>query len=269
MCRLLASLSETPHRLDDLADDQLSQFRAIANLHGDGWGVAWRDANHMVNRYRNAMSAAHDPFFSDYASSVASDAHLVHTRWASAGFPVLEANAHPFFAEGIAFAHNGFIRDSERLEAYLGDTDLGGEGLDTDSKRYFALVLERSRQTGSLEAGLVDAIAIIRDTCGVAGTNAMVLSEDQFICAHAWAGARVPIDLLADRAGGIEHLPPGHDENYYVLSTRRVNGVFQIASTGLVDGGWTALSGEGFVVVDRGSNHARFSPIDGGTSVTL
>jgi predicted glutamine amidotransferase len=269
MCRLLASLSVTPQRLDDVGDDQLAQFRQIAKLHGDGWGVAWRDGDGAVARYRSALSAADDSYFDEYAATSYSDAHLVHTRWASPGFPILEANAHPFFAEGTAFAHNGFIRHSERLEPFLGTTELGGEGLDTDSKRYFALVLERADQLGSLEAGLADAIAIIHDTCGVAGTNAMVLSANEFLCAHAWDGARVPYDLLSERAGGVEHLPLGHDENYYVLSTRRVGQVFQIASTGLVGGGWTSLPGEGIVKIERTSLTAQFTPLGSETSIVL
>ncbi len=260
MCRLLASLSASPQRLNDVGDDQLAQFRELGRLHGDGWGVAWRDEYGEVARYRSAYSAADDPDFDTIAASTVSDAHLVHTRWASLGFPVLEANAHPFFFEGIAFAHNGFIRHSERLDAFLTTTELGSEGLDTDSKRYFALVLERAHHLGSLEAGLADALTIIRQTCGVAGMNAMVLSKDEFLCAYAWEGARVPSDLLAERAGGAEHLPPGHDENYYVLSTRYVGETFQIASTGLVGSAWTPLPDEGMVRVKRSANKAQFMP---------
>lgn len=269
MCRLLASMSPTAHSLDSVGDDQLHQFQALTQLHGDGWGVAWRDTSGAVQRYRSAHRALDDPYFVEYSSEIASDAHLVHTRLASPGFRVLEANAHPFFAEGVAFAHNGTIGNSENLEAHFPATDLNGDGLDTDSKRYFALVLERAKRTGSLESGLAEAISIIRETCGVAGLNAMVLSRDEFLCAHAWQGAKVSRNMLVDRVGGAEYVPPGHDERYYLLSTRRVGDVFQIASTGLVGGAWEPLPEEGIVAVDRSSAQARFTALGASESSAL
>ncbi|GAB4373112.1 MAG: hypothetical protein Kow00128_22430 [Deltaproteobacteria bacterium] len=117
MCRMLAVAAARPVLLSPFLE-HLRRFCLHGHLverwerrpggnHPDGWGVAYRQENKTV-RIRGGLPAAKDPRLRRITAS--SDRFLGHVRYASETGPVSEENAHPFFVEGVALAHNGTIR---------------------------------------------------------------------------------------------------------------------------------------------------------------
>ena len=120
MCRLFAFVSPvTASARGELGADGMESLLSLARLHGDGWGRASvRAPGDAPIVTRSAISAAEDPDF-DAALATPCRAAVVHLRWATAGLPVNIRNAHPFEADGIAFAHNGTIKPRETLQGLL------------------------------------------------------------------------------------------------------------------------------------------------------
>jgi hypothetical protein len=253
MCRLLAYVTADGGTAQDAVGRQtLSDFRSLARLHGDGWGSAWVSASDPdgIAAYRSTASAAIDPAFATTAGEVSARAALFHLRWATPGLAVDPANTHPFVADGWALAHNGFVRDSDRLEELLPARHRRALRGTTDSERYFRLVLHCAEQTGDVLTGLQQAGQLIADLIGPVSLNAMLLSSSRLLVVQGLGGARPPVEQLLARAGHPDHLPLDHLEGYFGLAYREVGGTLTIASSGLPRNGWTPLRQDSVMDVD-------------------
>jgi len=164
MCRMMSMVGRVPD------DDALGQFRGLAaegNVlpgstcgHGDGWGFAAFRGGAPAFFEKSGRSATEDPRFplaGDALRAARPDTLLCHLRKASKG-SVDDVNAHPFLREGIAFCHNGGIRQSELIPVY----DLEPEG-GTDSERFFLNILGRlkSGEASTLRQAAEQAVAFV------------------------------------------------------------------------------------------------------------
>lgn len=133
VCRLLGIVGS-------VEADELLAFRPLAATglvpndsrgHGDGWGIV--TGPRLAYAGRSAASAHDDPGFEAAARKThGAPLAIAHLRKASAGAASVE-NSHPFIADGLAFCHNGTVKD------------LAAEG-QSDSRAIFDAIRERTRQ---------------------------------------------------------------------------------------------------------------------------
>jgi predicted glutamine amidotransferase len=120
----------------------------------DGTGVGWFDADGRPQVAKEPLAAYEDETFAREARELESTTFVAHVRYATTG--AIEArNTHPFEQHGRLFAHNGVVRDLDRLDRELGDAKALVKG-DTDSERLFALVTRGiDRNGGDVGAGIL------------------------------------------------------------------------------------------------------------------
>jgi predicted glutamine amidotransferase len=109
-----------------------------------------------------------------------------------------DLNTHPFVAGSVAFAHNGYLSPLSVLDELV--TEVGGrpsEG-DTDSERYFSLVLAALRDTGPVQA-LHQAATQIADAAEVVSLNCLLLTHDAL-----YASARYDEKVIAAEHGDLD-----------------------------------------------------------------
>lgn len=255
MCRLLAYASPVERTLADAVDPAtLKAFRSLSRLHGDGWGMAWAvggAADPLVQR--STMSAADDPEFERAATTIAARAGFLHLRWATTGIPVRPDNTHPFVGGGWAFAHNGFVRGAQTIERLLSDPNRNALTGETDSERYFRLVLQCADRAGDMVAGLQSAAEQIRDLSGAVSVNAMLLSSDRLLAVHGLSGAQPPLDDMLEVFPTVDHLPLDHLDAYFQLSCRVTGDTLVVTSSGTPRDGWTTQAPNTVLDVDLGT----------------
>jgi Glutamine amidotransferases class-II len=270
MCRLLAFASAGERSLEEaVGAGTLSAFRSLACVHGDGWGAAWTSADDPggVAAHRSTTSAADDPAFAAAGQRIRGRAGFLHLRWATAGIPVDPANTHPFVADGWAFAHNGFVRGSDRIPALLPARHRAALRGTTDSERYFRLVLHLAERTGDVVTGLQEAAALIAGIGGPVSINAVLLSPSRLLAVQGLTGARAPVDDLLAMVEHPDHLPQDHLDGYFHLAFRRTGDTLVVASSGLPRDGWTPLSPDSVLDVDLATGaEARHPLLPGGTA---
>jgi len=131
VCEVLAVAFMEPRPFADVTPWALALERLGSA--GEGWGVAWRDGDHVAG-YRKPIAMADDAAGLERISTVRSDHFLIHLRKPSEGFPPNLADTQPFVEEGgsFAFCHNGFLeqhtayRDAFANELYgQADSEVG------------------------------------------------------------------------------------------------------------------------------------------------
>ena len=155
------------------------------------------------------------------------DAALLHLRKASVNMANSDRNTHPFLAGSVAFAHNGYLSPTSALDELV--TEVGGrpsEG-DTDSERYFSLVLAGLRGNGPVQA-LHEAANRIADAAEVVSLNCLLLTHDAL-----YASARYDEKVIEAQDG---------DVRSYELRYRVTGDHVTVASSGWAQPApWTPL----------------------------
>jgi glutamine amidotransferase len=136
----------------------------------DGTGVGWFDEDGRPHVAKQPLAAYADRAFAREARELQSTTFVAHIRYATTG-AVEVRNTHPFEQRGRLFAHNGVVRDLERLEHELGD-ELALVRGDTDSERLFALVTrDTERAEGDVGAGITSAAKWVAEHLPVYAMN--------------------------------------------------------------------------------------------------
>ena len=177
MCRLLGVVSATARPLTELLRDDLEPFTALSSVHCDGWGVAHRDERGALTVRKEPRAARDSAAFQDALDQAHTDAALLHLRKASAGMVNTAANTHPFSADGIVFAHNGWVGDPPALDAALAEAGGPACGGSTDSERYFGLVVAAMRRVAP-EAALAAVAHRLHSELPVEALNCLLLTPD-------------------------------------------------------------------------------------------
>lgn len=250
MCRLLGVVSATPVSMAGaVGDDVLEDFVALTKIHGDGWGVASADRVGDTPVVQvSAGSALDDPQFDVAMHDRRSVAAMVHLRWATSGLAVQPQNSHPFFADGLAMAHNGSIKPMALLNDLLEPSIAASLHGSTDSERYFAVIRQHRRTATDLTEAVWRAVSRLRQIHPDASLNALVLGENQMIVVHAHARSR----LLAEDIEEISatDLPAEHLEDYFALRIARPSpGIVVVGSTGFGDLKWEPLAPESVTTI--------------------
>jgi predicted glutamine amidotransferase len=115
MCRWLAYSGEpmllshvlyTP--VHSLIDQSLHSKLGAETTNGDGFGVAWYDAEPVPGVFRSTEPAWNDQNLHELAAHVSSPLFFAHIR-AAIGSSVQQTNCHPFRYGRWLFMHNGYI----------------------------------------------------------------------------------------------------------------------------------------------------------------
>ena len=136
MCRLLGMVARTPTDLDTQLAQELPLFvglstsTATAGASAIGRPTAGSRSARSRSGPRTARSSR------AAVAGTASDVALLHIRQASPGMPLTVANTHPFLADGLAFAHNGYAWPTATLDDLIAERGAPLPVGDTDSERY-------------------------------------------------------------------------------------------------------------------------------------
>ena len=192
MCRLYGFRATEPTRVEcSLVHAQnalMAQSREDREglTHGHGWGVAEHpDGVPFVEK--QAWAAYHGEHFKKTAARVYARTVVAHVRRATVGAPSLE-NTHPFVHGAWLFAHNGTVRNFDRVRERLlpaldplHRNEIRGT---TDSEhlfRYLLTLWQRNPQVSLLETlrvGLRQVVAWSREVDPDAAVSLNVLLTD-------------------------------------------------------------------------------------------
>jgi len=254
VCRLFGYVATHPTTVEaTLGTRVLEQFSRLSRLHGDGWGTAWFDPEaprELGQRtYRSPRPAHSDPAFAQQTGTEPSRARIVHLRWASPGLRVRSENTHPFFVDGMSFAHNGSLMPPATVEQLLEPESVASLVGATDSERYFALVRQELRRCGGdTVVAVARSVRMLRARFPIASLNALVLSSDELVVVHANSIEDAPTPEQLPTGG---RTPPDHLDAYYLMRWRfTAGGTLAVTSSGLPDDGWVPFPDNSITRVD-------------------
>lgn len=265
MCRLFAFVApERSTARQELRGAGLESLLSLARLHGDGWGWAGIDDIGAAPEVRkSALSAVSDADF-ETAIDAPSHAAMVHLRWATAGLPVNMDNAHPFQADGMAFAHNGTIKPLDEIRALLSPASVETLKGTTDSEMYFALIREQVALGLSVHEAAVHVVRRLREHFPAASLNALLIDGEELIVVHASATSVLTADDRGRMGALAAELPSAHNEDYFALRWRQSpDGTIAVSSTGVAGSDWMALPAESVTAIrldDRSHETTELAP---------
>ena len=179
MCRLFgmtagtAAVGATFWLLD--APDSL-QVQSRRNV--DGSGIGFFDPIGKPVLDKQPEPAFADEEFIRGAKQAVSTTFVAHVRWATTGGRTV-ANTHPFAMQGRIMAHNGGFGEVAHLDYQLGPYRKLVQG-DTDSERYFALIIQQiDTHGGDVGAGITAAARWIGERLPVSSLNAVVAAPGE------------------------------------------------------------------------------------------
>ena len=195
MCRLYGFCANEPTKVEcTLVHAQnalVAQSRSdlSGKTHSEGWGVVtFDDVGPQVER--QAWAAYHGEHFHRAASRIYADIVIAHVRRATVGGAEIN-NTHPFVSGKWAFAHNGTVRNFDRVKKKIlseiaPDLKSSIKG-QTDSEHIFYYVLSLIRREGASDLraiiaqtiGDVDAWAREVDPKSVSGLNIILTDGDR------------------------------------------------------------------------------------------
>ena len=214
MCRLAAwqgapiPLEEVivapPHSLLQQSQDANEAKLAI---NGDGFGIAWYDADgHGPGLYRDVLPAWSDGNLTSLCQMIRAPLFMAHIRASTVG-ETARVNCHPFRSGCWSFMHNGqiggFLRKRRALEALLPDHLYNLRAGGTDSEVLFLLLLAHGLKQDPLEAvrKLLAILSELRDDQEPPDRLTCVFSDGQSLSAFRYASDKKCPTLYVRRAG--------------------------------------------------------------------
>lgn len=169
MCRMLAIMSKRPISSSFLHDFRLlaekGDVRPIAKEpgHKDGWGIVGYQQHTPILLGRQPTNAMKDSKYEEACERLdqlrLTGSLMAHLRKASEGKKSQE-NTAPFIRDEWCFGHNGTIK---KFGAHINIKNLSGLRGDTDSEKFFLLLLRRVNANGiSAEKAIEKTIREIR-----------------------------------------------------------------------------------------------------------
>ncbi|PFG29802.1 class II glutamine amidotransferase [Paramicrobacterium agarici] len=251
MCRLFGYVSAAPTAVvDELGEEAFDEFTALTRVHGDGWGMAWHDADGSTKTARSPLAADVDPEYARLAAQPLGTAGIVHLRWATGGLPVSPENTHPFVDGNFAFGHNGHVGPMDRLEALLTPESLEKLRGDTDSERYFRLIMQCIDETGDEAEGVSKALRMLMSEFPNDSLNALLLTPAHLFAVHVNSRADSPKEGLRALFESPDAIPARHENEYYAMDYQATDSCMQVISSGVDTQGWTPVPPDTAAMID-------------------
>ncbi len=236
MCRLMGYVSPAKTSFPALVGDEFSEFVALSSVHCDGWGLSTVDKSGAhITLERKVEAAATSASFDTSMETNVADGALLHLRWATKGLSISENNTHPFMYEDYSFIHNGSIFPPDAIAPYIHPKFAKLIVGDTDSERYFYLVITEIEKHG-LILGIKSALSIIKTHGDTTSLNCMIMNREYFVTVSEHNTERKP-DWAPDDYYEIKYLPTPE-------------GVL-FASSGWNQPGWSTLDNHHAALVNR------------------
>ncbi|WP_300268896.1 class II glutamine amidotransferase [Microbacterium sp.] len=265
MCRLLGYVTTRPTSVVDvLGPDDFETFTALTEVHSDGWGMAWHRAfGDSTESVSSACNASIDPQYKTLSEQPLGCCGLVHLRWATGGLPVSAENTHPFTDAGYAFAHNGHIAPIAHLEAQLDPASREKLIGDTDSERYFRLIMQCIDEAAGDEAdGVTRALEILVREFPNSSLNALLLTPSNLFAIHINSRVDSPVEALREMFESVEAIPASHATEYYAMDYRITDDAVHVISSGVDAEGWTRVPEDAAVMIDLATREVtRLHPV--------
>lgn len=216
MCRLLGYVADRPVTFDEVVGQGLQSFIDLSWLHKDGWGIAWRDVQATTRLVKRPEQALVSETISRRLRQVCGPAAIFHLRWSTGGRRVVE-NTHPFFAGGMAFAHNGSVDDAEAIASWIDPQLLDRRSGSTDSELLFLAFLSSLRRgLGTVDA-MRETLAAVHAHHVYSALNFLLLTPE---CLLAGCAFDPSTEILREQP------------RYFDLSYRAREGSVVVASSG-------------------------------------
>lgn len=221
---------------EEMAGAHFSEFAGLSSKHCDGWGIVSIDSHHPETDLKVEPTPANkSDQFTKLSRTQKSDGSLLHLRWATSNLSIKEGNTHPFTYGKYSFIHNGGITPTDSLDPFV-DADLLSQCRgETDSEKYFYLIVTEIRKLGEIE-GIKSAIKIITSQLKYSSLNAMILTASSLF-------------IISEHQP--QRRPEGEPEDYYQLYYRADQRGFLVASSGWNQEGWTPISNHKLLEIDR------------------
>ena len=179
MCRLFGLTAGTTrvHATFWLLDAPDS-LEAQSRRNVDGSGIGFFDPFGAAELDKQPEPAFADQEFVREARQAEAATFVAHVRLASTGGRTVQ-NTHPFDMHGLVMAHNGGFGELAQLDAQLGSYASLVLG-DTDSERYFALIIQQAdAHGGDVAAGITAAARWIAAHLPVSSLNTVVTAPGE------------------------------------------------------------------------------------------
>ena len=239
MCRLFGLTAGTTrvHATFWLLDAPDS-LEAQSRRNVDGSGIGFFDPFGAAELDKQPEPAFADQEFVREARQAEAATFVAHVRLASTGGRTVQ-NTHPFDMHGLVMAHNGGFGELAQLDAQLGSYASLVLG-DTDSERYFALIIQQAdAHGGDVAAGITAAARWIAAHLPVSSLNTVVTAPGELWALrypdqHALHIIERPAGPGQDPAGrpGLHvrsatssiHVPELHSAPSVVVASERLDG---------------------------------------------
>ncbi len=199
MCRLFGlTAGRTPVRTTFWLLDAPDSLEVQSHRNADGAGIGYFDTARAPVLDKQPEPAFADQEFIREARQASSVTFVAHVRWATAGGRTVH-NTHPFAMHGRIMAHNGGFGELALLEKQLGPYAALVQG-DTDSERYFALIIQQTEaHGGDIGAGITAAARWIAEHLPLSSLNTIVAAAGE-LWALRYAGQHA-LHILSRAAG--------------------------------------------------------------------
>lgn len=264
--RPLASLLfDPPHSLERQA--YLPRELSSGHVNVDGTGVVWwrRRGDGEPLRYVTERPPWSDPNLPSLAPRLSGEVIVAAVRSATPGMPFSPSAVAPFCADGVAFAHNGFIVDFDRAVARRALERLSPERfaslqVRTDSTVLMALIADRlaadpARDLAAAQAAGTEDLAVLCADADVAANLVSVVSDGTVLCALRRAVGTAPNSLYTRMQS--------NGQGLWVASEP-----LEDVQLGLLDDaegahGWTPVAPDRQIVFDRDGRFDERRVLDG------
>ncbi|MDI6716091.1 MAG: class II glutamine amidotransferase [Actinomycetota bacterium] len=182
MCRLFGVLANSPVNIQSSLLNNTNPFIRLSHKHNDGWGIGYLDyygGRKSARIIKAPHPAYRDKYFIELIKNLTSPLVIIHLRDAKYGEVAIE-NTQPFYSHGWMFAHNGAIKDYREIDNVLADVNFEGE---TDSERYFQLILKHIKEQGNAREGIISAICWLEGN-HFEGAKNFLLSDGERLYAY-------------------------------------------------------------------------------------
>lgn len=208
MCRLAAHLGapvplsallyDPPHSLEDMAWRPRELQHGTINV--DGTGLAWwDDVQPGPARYVTTSAPWSDANLPSLASRIRSGTIIGAVRGATPGIAHGPGNVAPYVADGLAFAHNGWLGNYRQgvrrhLEQQLSDEVFHLSAAVSDSITLFQILIDHHRTSGDLAEAAAATVRSAQQACTAhdadATLNLLVSDGDRVVATKAHLGLR-------------------------------------------------------------------------------
>ena len=236
MCRLMGYVSQSKTSFPAIVGSDFSEFVALSSRHCDGWGLSIVDQNgaHTVVEKRVEAAATSESFGATVAENAA-DGALLHLRWATKGLSISENNTHPFMYGEYSFIHNGSIFPPDAVTPFIHPKFLPRISGETDSERYFYLVMTEIEKLGLVD-GVKSALSIIKAHGDTTSLNCMLMNRESFV-------------VVSEH--NVDRKPEWAVDDYYEIKYVDTPEGLLFASSGWNQPGWKELENHHMAVVNR------------------